>query len=297
MLAAPGFVRNVRAQRARASTGFANTCHLVTLHFDLPAYMQMTTEPNELPFVADCQTLPYNAAFGWLRAGWKDLRRQPRITLMYGLLIFIVSWGVAMFAWWLGKFALLATLLSGFIYIAPMLAVGLHSVSKDIEDGQKTSFRRSTRYVVKAFGDGGVYALMLLVILFIWSRSGMMLYAFFPVEQGDQRVLLEFLAVGSLIGTFFAALVFASAAFSLPMIVDKQTDMVTACLTSVHAVLRNKPAMLLWALCIAVLTAIGFASGFLGFVIIMPWLAFSAWHAYRATVISSPWPERVDPEN
>lgn len=256
----------------------------------------MTTDPKELPFVADCRTLPYSAAFTWLRAGWQDLCRQPRITFIYGLLIFIVSWGVSVFAWWLGKFALLATLLSGFIYIAPMLAVGLHSVSKDIEEGRKPSFRRSTRYMIKAIGDGGVYALMLLVILFIWSRSGMMLYAFFPVEAGDPRVLREFLAVGSLIGTFFAALVFASAAFSLPMIVDKQADMVTACLTSVHAVLRNKPAMLAWALCIVLLTTIGFASGYLGFVIIMPWLAFSAWHAYRATILSSPWPERLDPE-
>lgn len=256
----------------------------------------MSTDPNELPFVADCKTLPYNAAFTWLRAGWKDLCRVPRITLIYGVLIFIVSWGVSLFAWWLGKFALLATLLSGFIYIAPMLAVGLHSVSKDIEEGRKASFRRSTRYMIKAIGDGGVYALMLLVILFIWSRSGMMLYAFFPVEEGDRQVLMEFLTVGSLIGTFFAALVFASAAFSLPMIVDKQTDMVTASLTSVHAVLRNKPAMLVWAMCIVALTAMGFATGFLGFVIIMPWLAFSAWHAYRTTVLSTPWPERLDPE-
>jgi len=257
----------------------------------------MSIDPKELPFVADCQTLPYNAALGWLQAGWRDLCRVPRITMVYGLLIFIVSWGVTLFAWWLGRFALLATLLSGFIYIAPMLAVGLHSVSKEIENGKTTSFRRSTRYMVKAIGDGGVYALMLLVILFIWSRSGMMLYAFFPVEEGDQGVLLEFLAVGSVIGTIFAALVFASAAFSLPMIVDKQTDMVTACVSSVHAVLRNKPAMMLWAICIVTLTAIGFATGFLGFVIIMPWLAFSAWHGYRATVLSSPWPERIISES
>jgi len=275
---------------------FANGGNGVTLCLSLFASTHMMTDPTELPFVADCQKLPYTAAFGWLQAGWKDLCRVPRITLIYGLLIFIVSWGVSVFAWWLGKFALLAALLSGFIYIAPMLAVGLHSVSKDIEDGQKASFRRSTRYMVKAIGDGGVYALMLLVILFIWSRSGMVLYAFFPVEEGDREVLMEFLAVGSLIGTVFATLVFASAAFSLPMIVDKQTDMVTACLSSVHAVLRNKPAMLVWALCIVALTAMGFATGYLGFVVIMPWLAFSAWHGYRATVLSTPWPERSDPE-
>lgn len=254
----------------------------------------MSAERDGLPFVADSNMLPWNAAFGWLAAGWRDVMRTPRLTLAYGAIIFAVSWGVSLMAWWLGRFALLAALLSGFIYIAPMLAVGLHSVGKDLESGRPVSFRRSAAHMLRVLGHGGVYALMLLVILFVWSRSGMMLYAFFPVEEGERAVLLEFLAVGSLIGTGFAALIFASAAFSLPMIVDRDADMVTACLSSVHAVLRNKPAMAVWAACIVLLTAAGFATGFLGFVLIMPWLAYSAWHAYRATLKPEPWPVKPD---
>lgn len=249
---------------------------------------------NALPFVAESNTLPWNAAFGWLAAGWRDVMRTPRLTLAYGSIIFAVSWGVSLMAWWLGRFALLAALLSGFIYIAPMLAVGLHSVSKDLEAGRPVSFRRSAAHMLRVLGHGAVYALMLLVILFVWSRSGMMLYAFFPVEEGERGVLMEFLAVGSVIGTGFAALIFASAAFSLPMIVDRDADMVTACLSSVHAVLRNKPAMAVWAACIVALTAAGFLTGFLGFVLIMPWLAYSAWHAYRATLKPEPWPAKPD---
>ncbi len=249
----------------------------------------MTTEPTELPFVAECHELAWNVAFSWLAAGWRDFKRVPRIALSYGLMIFLVSWGVSLFAWWLGKFALLASLLSGFIFIAPLLAIGLHSVSKDLENARKPSFRRSFAHMIKDFSQIVVYALILMVILFIWSRSGMMLYAFFPVEEGNREVLQEFLAVGSLIGSVFAAIIFASAAFSLPMIVDKQADMVTACLTSINAVLRNKPAMLVWALCIVVLTAVGFATGYLGFIVIMPWLAFSAWHAYRQTINAKSW--------
>jgi uncharacterized membrane protein len=244
-----------------------------------------------LPFVADCRTLPWRAPFAWLAAGARDLRRTPRLTLASGLVVFAVSWGVSLFAWWLGRFALLATFLSGFIYIAPMLAIGLHAVARDLERGREPSLRRSLRQQARVLGQGAVYALVLLVVLFIWSRSGMMLYAFFPVENGDWRVLAEFLAVGSLIGTGFAALVFASAAFSLPMVVDREADMVTAILSSVHAVLRNKAAMAVWAGCIVALTALGFATGFLGFIWLMPWLAYSAWHAYRATLDTRAWPE------
>jgi len=249
----------------------------------------MVDERSELPFVADCNALQWHAAFGWLAAGWRDFRKVPRIAVSYGLIIFLVSWGVSLFAWWLGKFALLASFLSGFIFIAPLLAIGLHSVSKDLDNGRKPSFRRSFAHMVKDFGQIVVYALILMVILFIWSRSGMMLYAFFPVEEGNRQVLLEFLAVGSLIGTGFSAVVFSTAAFSLPMIVDKDCDMVTALISSVNAVLRNKPAMLVWSLCIVVLTAAGFATGYLGFIIIMPWLAFSAWHAYRQTINAASW--------
>ncbi len=248
--------------------------------------------PENLPFVAECNTLPWNAAFTWLALGWQDVKAAKRISFYYGLIIVAVSWAVSAFAWWLGKFALLSTLLSGFIFIAPMLAIGLHSVSKDMEEQKPVNFRRSFKHMLRAFGSGGVFALIMLVVLFIWSRSGMMLYAFFPVEEGNRTVLMEFLAVGSAIGAVFAALCFAFSAFSLPMIVDKQVDMITACITSVNAVLRNKPAMLVWALCIAVCTAIGFVSAYLGFIVIMPWLAFSAWHAYRATIISSAWPSQ-----
>ncbi|MFN0318385.1 MAG: hypothetical protein ACKVQA_25450, partial [Burkholderiales bacterium] len=89
----------------------------------------------------------------------------------------------------------------------------------------------------------------------------------------------------------FAALTFATAAFSLPMIADREVDMITACVSSIHAVLRNKPAILLWASLIAGLTALGFLTAFVGLIVIMPWLAYATWHAYRETLRPDDWPE------
>lgn len=240
--------------------------------------------------MAECRSLRWSAPLNWLAAGARDLRRTPRLTVAYGLAIFTVSWGVSIMAWALGRFALLATLLSGFIFIAPMLAVGLHAVARDLERGRTPTLRGSLRQQARVLGHAAVYALILLVVVFTWSRSGMMLYAFFEVESGNPKILAEFLAVGSLIGTGFAALVFASAAFSLPMVVDRDADMITAVLSSVHAVLRNKAALATWAACIVAITAVGFATGFVGFIWGMPWLAYSAWHAYRATLVTDLWP-------
>jgi uncharacterized membrane protein len=74
------------------------------------------------------------------------------------------------------------------------------------------------------------------------------------------------------------------------MIADRDVDMVTACVSSIRAVLCNKAVMLLWAALIALLTAVGFLTAFLGLGIIMPWLAYASWHAYRETLDASGWP-------
>ena len=121
----------------------------------------------------------------------------------------------------------------------------------------------------------------------------MMVNVFFPMQPDNVRALVEFLLIGSAVGSVFAALTFASAAFSLPMIADREVDMITACLSSIQAVLRNKPAMLVWGTLIALLTALGFATAFLGLIVVMPWLAYAAWHGYREVIDASPWP-RLD---
>ena len=67
--------------------------------------------------------------------------------------------------------------------------------------------------------------------------------------------------------------------------------MVTACASSIHAVLRNKSTMLLWVFLITMLTLIAFATAFLGLIIVMPVLAYASWHGYRETLDASVWPE------
>jgi uncharacterized membrane protein len=54
--------------------------------------------------------------------------------------------------------------------------------------------------------------------------------------------------------------------------------------------MRNKFTMLVWVGLIVALTALGFATAFLGLGIVMPWLAYAAWHGYRETLDASSWP-------
>ena len=46
-----------------------------------------------------CRKLSTGAGFGWLRAGWEDLGKARKVSLVYGLFVFLVSIFVAWLAW------------------------------------------------------------------------------------------------------------------------------------------------------------------------------------------------------
>jgi uncharacterized membrane protein len=250
----------------------------------------MGHEVAEASFVVPCRQLDTRAPFRWLALGWQDLRRAPALSALFGLVTVIVSLLVSWLAWTLGRFALLAVLLSGFVFVAPLLGVAMYSVSRCLLDGETPQLATSLRLARRVLGQAGVFALIQLVVMLLWSRAGMMLTVFLPLHQGDPRALLEYLLIGSLVGSVFAALTFAVAVVSLPLIADRDVDMVTACISSVNAVLRNKGVMALWAVLIVLLTALGFATAFVGLGIAMPWLAYASFHAYRDTLDAGTWP-------
>lgn len=259
----------------------------------------MATDPGQhpdaevRPFAVPCARLDHGAPLRWLRAGWRDYRRAPALSLLFGGAVLVVSLGVSALAWSLGRFALLAALVSGFVFIAPLLGVGLYCVSRELEAGRQPRLRDSFVLARRVVGQAGVFALAQGIVLMLWSRAGMMVNALVPIERDDLRTWIEFLLIGSAAGSVFAVLTFAIAAFSLPMIADRDVDMVTAGVSSVNAVLRNKGVAAQWALWIVLLTALGLATAFVGLVLLMPWLAYATWHAYRETLDASAWP-RLD---
>jgi uncharacterized membrane protein len=101
------------------------------------------------------------------------------------------------------------------------------------------------------------------------------LAAFVTLERMD--FVLAWLGVGGI----FAALVFGASVISIPLMLDRNADAVSAALTSLTVVLRHPWTMALWALIIVVLTAAGFATAFLGLLVVTPVLGHATWHAYR----------------
>lgn len=257
----------------------------------------MSTDParhrqtDTRSFVVSCRDLSPTDPFRWLALGWRDFRAAPRVSLVYGLFVFLASAALAWLAWTLGGFVLLLSALSGFIFIAPLLAFALYSVSRQLSEGRTPSLRQTLRAMRKPLGNAAIFALVLLVVFLVWARAGMMVHVFFPVDGRPQvSDIVTFLAVGSAVGSLFAAFTFAAAACSLPMLANRDVDVVTAVVSSINAVLRNKWTMAVWAALIVVITAIGLATALLGLIVVIPWLAYATWHSYRAALDVSEWP-------
>jgi uncharacterized membrane protein len=242
------------------------------------------------PFVAPCRELDPAAPLVWLREGWRDFRAAPGLSLAWGLFCCLLSLAVAWLAWAAGGWVLLISLLSGFVFVAPLLAFGMYSVSRQLCLGNRPSLAWTLRAARRPLANALVFALVLLVILLLWARAGAMVHVFFPTDgEIRMRELVTFLAVGSAVGAVFAAFTFSASVFSLPFIANRDVDVITAVVSSINAVLRNRRTMLLWGGIVAFLTLVGFATALIGFVVIIPWLGYATWHGYRSALDVSEW--------
>jgi uncharacterized membrane protein len=183
-------------------------------------------------------------------------------------------------------------MLGGFVFLAPLTCIGLYAISAQIERGQPPLIARSIRAAFKRhFGNEMIFALVLLVIFMVWARAAVMVSVFFPTDgEVTNMQLVSFFTFGSTIGAVFAAITFSASAFSLPMIMHRDVDSITAIVTSVNAVLRNKRAMVVWLTIIIVSLLIGVATAFIGLVVIVPVIGYAAWHGYLETIDADAFP-------
>ncbi len=255
---------------------------------DKPDQVENTAVKN---FMAPCRELAPWIAFDWLIAGWKDFRAAPGISLLYGVFVFGVTALVAWLTWELGGFVLLIAVLSGFVFVAPLLAFGLYSVSRQLYEGSKPELARSFRAIWRPLSNSLVFTLVLLILFLLWARAGMMVQVFYPLGgEPAWGHIMTYLLIGSAVGSIFAGVSFAASVFSLPMLANRDVDVITAVVSSINAVLRNKPAMFVWAFLICLLTLIGFLTLGIGLIIVIPWLAYATWHGYRDALDVSEWP-------
>ena len=250
---------------------------------------------QQLPIMAPCRKIRAMEPFHWLELGYLDFTAAPRESATYGAIITVFVYLLAYLAWRFGSLPFLLALGSGVMFLGPVLAFGLYSISRQLGMGLQPKLGYCLNEGKRHLGNELVFAIMLLVVFLVWARAASIIHIFFPVESdaGLQDYLL-YLSIGSSVGALFSALIFTASAFSLPMFMDRKVDVITAVVTSFNAVLNNKKPMLVWAGIILFALLFGLLTAFIGLILILPIIGHATWHAYKAVIDASEWPQHDD---
>lgn len=229
--------------------------------------------------------------FTWLALGWKDFLRCPKGGLFYGICFALM--GHALWYVFHAAPAYVLALSAGFLLMGPFLCLGIYEGSRACEIGEKPSLRASLVSWRPTKGTMAIFAGVLLILEMLWGRASLVVFAVtFNTMPSTEHLLaellrvenLEFLITYTVVGAVFAGLIFTTSVISIPMILDRQVDAISAGLTSIRACLQNPGVMLLWGTLITVLVVLAMLPAFLGLIVAGPVLGHATWHAYRQIV-------------
>ncbi|MEM9473828.1 MAG: DUF2189 domain-containing protein [Pseudomonadota bacterium] len=254
----------------------------------------MSEAPLEASPIPEIGQLTLHEIRSALRAGIYDFRAAPAYGLFFSAFYVIV--GAVLILVNAGTFVWTLVLSLGFPLVAPFAAVGLYEVSRRLECDEPLVWSEILGVVARerARQIPWMGAILLIVFLF-WSFFAHMLFALFMglstltnISSSYEALLtsngLTMLAMQVAVGAGVAFLVFAATIVSLPLLLEKELDFVTAMIVSFRAVGQNLGVMLVWAAVIAGLLFLGMLPLFLGLFVVLPVLGHATWHVYRRTL-------------
>lgn len=234
--------------------------------------------------------VPALRSLEWLKRGWQDLRTHAMLSIAYGLIFTLAGWMIMLVA--APRPYLLSAAVSGFMLVAPLLAAGMYEISRRAEDGLATSLEQSVQGWLRNRGAMAFFGLALALVAIAWERISAILFALFytgDLRSGssllasvfnsgiDWGLVIAYMGIGALV----AAVVFALSVITVPMLVDRNVDPISAMLTSFRAVRTNPMAMVVWAGLLAAMMVVAFATQLVGMIVLLPLVAHASWHAYR----------------
>jgi uncharacterized membrane protein len=248
-------------------------------------------EPATRPPAIVLNRLAFGDPLRWIARGWRDFIRCPGIGVFYGACFMVMGW--ALMKVYEAAPAYVMALSAGFLLMGPFLCLGLYRASQRLELGEKPDFGDSLLAWDTRTGQLAIFGFVLLVLEMLWGRATLVIFAVsfdgMPDLKGSLLALTDpdnigFIVAWLGVGALFAGLIYAVSVISIPMILHRQTDAITAGLTSMRLVLTQTPVMLFWGALITVGVVLAMLPWFAGLLVVGPVLGHASWHAYRAAV-------------
>ena len=240
----------------------------------------------------DLVALRFTDPLRWLALGARDLGEHIGIGIFYGLCFWAMALTIA--AVFRARPEYVMSIASGCLLVGPFLAMGLYDVSRRRELGLEPRLASSLTCWDSHIPSLALLVLVLIVLELLWGRASLVVFAVFfntgmPSTTGVLAAVLdpqnwEFLAVYGLVGSAFAAIVFSISVVSIPMILDRDTDAISAAITSIQVVAKNTAVMAFWGALIVASVVLALLPWGLGLLLLGPWLGHASWHAYRGSV-------------
>ncbi len=229
-----------------------------------------------------------------LNAGARDFARAPAFGLFFAG--FYVVMGIVIYlqldvldqSYWIIPVGL------GFPLLAPFLAVGLYEVSRRLESGQALDWAQILGVVFNQKDRQFPSIAMVIIMIFMfWVFVAHLVFAIFMglepltnITTNWQDALLNrngitMLVVGTGVGAVLSFCLFSLTVTSLPLLLDREIDFITAMIYSFQSVLQNLVPMLLWGVIVSVGMVLAMLPFFLGLFVVLPIFGHATWHLYR----------------
>lgn len=232
-----------------------------------------------------------------LRAGIRDFTMRPGLSLFFGI-VYAIFGGVLMAGLFVFNQIWIAMAAAvGFPLVAPFLAAGLYEMSRRLKRGEAFTARDIFLVIFQQQRrEFGWIAFVVLFVFWIWAYQVRILLAINLQSQSfssfsDLPAILfstgdgaMFLMTGTVIGAALASILYSITVIAMPLLLDKDVDVVTAMITSVQTVLKSPVVMLGWGAVIGAATFVAIAPFFAGVIVVFPILGHTTWHLYDRLV-------------
>lgn len=253
---------------------------------------------EELYRMPDVNALSFDDLKACLSKGISDFRQAPMFGLFFGGIfafggILIVQ---SFYVWEKGW--LIYPMLVGFPLIGPFVAVGLYDVSRRLGAGLPLPWNEILSVIQLQTGRQLPYmAFVMLFIFWVWMYQVRLLIAliFGRMSFTSWEVFFNvitttpegwaFVLIGHAVGACFALFLFSVTVVSIPLILDRDVDFITAMITSIKTVTKSPIVMLSWGVFVTLAVMASFVPAFLGLLIVLPVLGHTTWHIYKKAVV------------